>query len=137
MTLYVDESLTVTANESPSVFVNETLTVIEGDGMTTDVREGVQLQNKNEEKTWIIDVGNKTSSPTSTSVVEVIDTTTGEDVKATVMPSGSTSVNSSSITLPILKLLEPGRLYNVFVKWTDSAEIREVILQVKCRRRNN
>lgn len=104
--------------------------------MTTDVREGVQLQNKSDQRAWIVDVGNQTTSPTSPSVVEVIDTSTGEDVKATVMPSGSASVSSNAITLPILKFLQPGRLYNVFVKWTDGSEVKEVVLQVKCRRRD-
>ncbi len=104
--------------------------------MILEVSEGIQLQGESEEIAWIIDTTNWTSSPTSPSVVEIIDVSTGRDVKSTVMPSGSASVSGNNITLPILKLLREGRSYHVFVKWTDGSEVKEAIIKVRCPKRN-
>ncbi len=100
------------------------------------VKEGVQEQNSGEEIAWIFNVVNWTSAPTSTSVPEVIDRSTGKDVKSKVMPTGSTSVSGNNITLPILKSLTAGRSYNVFVLWTDGSEKKEAVMVVKCLRRD-
>ena len=100
------------------------------------VREGVQIHHESDEIAYVITTTNQTSSPTLPVVVEIIDLQTQRDVKATVMPSGSPTVSSNDITLPIIKLLRADHKYNVWVKWTDGSEIKEVMLPLDCPARD-
>lgn len=103
--------------------------------MTTllHAKEGVQVQTSAETLVWSVDVSGYTSSPASPSVTEVIDTRNGNDVKSTVMPSGSASASGSTVTLPALQSLSVGREYEVHLTFTDGgSNTFEAILQFRC-----
>jgi hypothetical protein len=101
-----------------------------------EIAEGLQIQNAGESIAWIIDVANWSSAPTSPLVNGVIDRSTNRDVEATVMPSGSASVDGTLIQLPLLTALTPGHTYNVFVQFTDGDETKEAKLVVRCEKRD-
>lgn len=71
------------------------------------------------------------TAPTTVSVVVKDTTDSSADVTATVMPSGSASVSTDTITLPVLKLLEAGHWYRVEVKFTSGANVFERFFRVQ------
>lgn len=97
-----------------------------------EVIEGLQFQLSGEQIVWKLDVANKTASPSNPLVPEVIDETTGDDVKDTVMPAESPQVNGTEITLPTLQGLTAQRTYRVLVRWTDQGNLRESYFRVYC-----
>jgi hypothetical protein len=65
--------------------------------------EGEQPQGEDEEISWVIDVANWGTNPTSPAVV--VKNAAGTAVTATVMPVNSPSVSGNAIALSPLKLL--------------------------------
>lgn len=86
---------------------------------------GRLTQSTTEEIPYIIDCAAWDTTPTSPVVDSVIDETSGTDVKATVMPSGTPSVTGSKIILPLLKSLTLGRNYRPEVRYTGSNSSRK------------
>jgi hypothetical protein len=81
---------------------------------------------------YALDTAKWTLTPTATSVVEVIDESDGSNVKSTVMPSGSTSVANSVITLPLFKLATVGKEYRIEIQFTgDAASVVRTHIRVK------
>ena len=93
-----------------------------------EVVQGVQMQGGDEQIVYTIDTANWGGTPTSPAV-EVKDGD-GTNVKSTVMPTGSPSVASDIITLPILKLLTAGVTYRVEVKFTTGGNVLECYFKV-------
>ncbi len=93
------------------------------------VIEGLQTQGPNEEIQYRITC---TPAPTSVTGVTVTDLTTGTNVTATVMPSGSASVAAGVITLPTLKALTQGHFYRVAVLYSDGSNKIEPVIEVLC-----
>ena len=88
-----------------------------------EVVEGTQVQGEDEEIIYTIDTANWGGTPTSVSV-EAKDSA-GTDVKSTVMPSGSPSVSTDTITLPTLKALTINKQYRIEVKFTSGGKVME------------
>jgi hypothetical protein len=97
--------------------------------MTREIIEGLQTQGPNEEIAYRLTV-----TPTAVSVVSVTvtDRTTGAVVTSTVMPTGTASVDSGAIMLPVLKLLVLGHLYEVAPLYSDGQSKIEPIIKVLC-----
>ena len=89
-----------------------------------EVAEGKQYQGEDESIAYTIDVSAIGSIPSSVSVV-VKDVTNSATVTATVMPTNVPTVSGNVITLSPLKLLTPGVLYRVEVKYNLSGNIIE------------
>jgi hypothetical protein len=100
--------------------------------MSREVSEGAQIQGANEAIAYTI-----TCSPAASSVVAVtvFDLTgTPTDVTASMMPSGSATINGAVITLPLLQNLLDGRLYQVAVRYSsDGVNVVEPYFRVLCR----
>jgi hypothetical protein len=83
-----------------------------------EVVEGIQYQGVDEEITYDIDTANWDVANNYA------------DVTATVMPAGSPSVSSDTITLPELKSLTMDKHYRIEVKFTISGNIMECYVPV-------
>jgi hypothetical protein len=95
-----------------------------------EVVEGIQYQGVDEEITYDIDTANWGGSPSSVTVVVKDVANNYADVTATVMPAGSPSVSSDTITLPELKSLTMDKHYRIEVKFTISGNIMECYVPV-------
>lgn len=99
--------------------------------MSREVMEGVQTQGANEAIAYRV-----SCSPAAVSVlaVSVFDLTgMRTDVTATMMSSGSAAINGATITLPLLRNLREGRLYEVAVRYSDGVNVVEPFFRVLCR----
>jgi len=96
-----------------------------------NVVEGVQYQSADESLAYQITTTNWVSSPTSTSVVAV-DETTGVDVTTTVFPTNSPTESGDVISLSLLKALTRDHRYRIEVKFTVSSNIYECRFFVEC-----
>ena len=94
-----------------------------------EVVEGTQIQGEDEEVIYTLDTSTWGGTPTSPAV-EVKDGD-GTDVKSTVMPAGSPSVATDTITLPTLNLLTDGQTYRIEVKFTTGGKVLEAYFFVK------
>lgn len=95
-----------------------------------EVTEGKQTQGPDEIIAWAITC---TPTPTSVTSVTVYENDTGTDVTATVMPAGSATISSSTITLPLLRSLTAGKTYRVEVLYTDGTNSIEPFFYVVCK----
>ena len=94
---------------------------------------GRPTQSATEQIAYLVDCTNWTESPTGPVVDYVFDETSGSDVKATVMPSGSPSVTNAVLTLPLLQSLTVGRRYRVEFHLTgDNNNRLEAHIRVEC-----
>jgi hypothetical protein len=81
-----------------------------------EVKDGVQVQGVGEEIPYTVDVSNWPNPPTSPEVSAVDED--GADATDTIFPSGSPSVASNVITLPLCKSGVAGVVYKVTVSYT-------------------
>lgn len=95
-----------------------------------EVAEGRLEQGEDEEITYTLDVSAQGSSPSNVAV-EAKAWPAGTDVKSTVMPSGSASVNGNVITLPELTALTAGTLYRIEVQYTIGGNVLETWFEVQ------
>lgn len=96
-----------------------------------EVVEGRQTQGADETIVYTLDTTNVGGSP-SVSAVVVWRESDSTDVTATVMPSGSHSVNGAVITLKPLTALTVGETYRVEVKFTSAGNTLEHYFRVYC-----
>lgn len=82
------------------------------------------LQGVDEEIAYVITTPSGTG-PSSVTVAVKDVSNDNAVVTSTVMPSGSATVSTDTITLPVLKLLTAGHRYRVEVKFTSGASIYE------------
>ena len=87
-----------------------------------DIKEGLQYQGIEEERTHFLTVPTSWGVPTSTPTIKayLLNETdlTYTDVTSTVLPTGAASISSQVITLPKLKALTEGGLYRIEIKFT-------------------
>lgn len=100
------------------------------DQTTREVAEGIQYQGADEVIVYDIDTGNWGGSPSSPTVVVKDASNNFTDVTSTVMPSGSPSVSTDTITLPALQSLTAGNEYRIEVKFTISGNTEECYIRV-------
>ena len=97
-----------------------------------EVIQGQQSQTTSEQISYSIDVGLWGVAPTAISV-NVVDLSDGSvDVTSTVMPSGSMNVIGNIITLPKLKALTAGVLYQIRVIFDIGGNRFEARIPVLC-----
>lgn len=94
------------------------------------VIEGLQVQGPNEEIQYRVTC---TPTPVTVSGVTVTDLSTGTNVTATVMPTGTASVAGGVITLPTLKALTLNHRYRVAVLYSDGTNKLEPLIDVLCQ----
>lgn len=94
-----------------------------------EVIEGLQTQGPTEEIFYRVTV-----EPAAVSVVSVnvTDVTTGQNVTATVMPTGSGSVDNGALVLPVLKALTLGHMYEVAPLYSDGQSKIQPVIRVLC-----
>ncbi len=94
--------------------------------MSVEVRypDGPWYWRTGESIAFTVDTSRWTLTPTSPSVIEVINLDDGSDDKATVMPSGTASATNSIITLPLFTAATVGQKYRIEVQFTgDNASV--------------
>ena len=104
--------------------------------MSVELRypNGQPFWHTGEEVPFVVDAAEWTTTPTSPSIVEVIDETSQTDVVSTVMPSGSPSVTNALITLPLFKLATAGKSYRIEVQFTgDNSSVLRGHIRVDAR----
>ena len=104
-----------------------------------EIKEGPQEQGTEEEIIYTLTVPATWGTPTGTPTVKAYsyDATTAAytDVTATVIPSGSATVLSQVITLPLVKAMTTDVLYRIEVKFsTSEGDKKEAYAWVQCRR---
>jgi hypothetical protein len=98
---------------------------------TRDITQGRQSQGADEQIVYSLTTTNWGSSPTNVTVKAYDLTDSNTDVTSTVL-SGSASVSGDVITLPTLKSLTAGRIYQVEVLFTAGGSIFELPFVVVC-----
>ena len=104
---------------------------------TREIIEGLQFQGSTEEVTYTVTYPASWGTPTSPSVtVYSINETTGAEtnVTATVMPTGSASVNGQVVTLPEMKSLTVDVLYLVLVSIASGTNVFTIKAYVRAQR---
>ncbi len=85
------------------------------------VLEGVQHSATFAEIILRVDVVDQMAAPTGAAIESVVDITTGESVKSTVMPSGAASIeNTTFVKFPSLKSLTVGHEYSIRFSFSDA-----------------
>jgi len=97
------------------------------------VAEGLQYQGEDEEIAYTLDTSNWGGSPSAITVTAYDVTDEYEDVTATVL-SGSASTAGDVITLPVVKSLTRGHLYQVHVKFTTGGQVMEAVVPIQGQR---
>lgn len=95
-----------------------------------EVAEGERPQGENESLPYTLTVTEWGSSPTATSCTVKDRTAGGVDVTTSVT-TGSTSVASDTITLPLIHSLVPGHVYRVYVQFTVSGGDWEAYFDIR------
>lgn len=95
-----------------------------------EVVEGTQEQGVDESIAYTLDTTAAGGTPSSVSVAVKL-WPAGTDVKSTVMPSGSPSVNGNVITLPALGSLTAENTYRVEVKYTTGGNVLEDYILIR------
>lgn len=102
--------------------------------ISREVNEGEQLQGEDERIAYTIDTTPWGGTPTGAAVVAKDVTNSFAVVTATVLPSGSPSVNGNVITLPLLQSLTRGHIYRIEVAFTSGGNNLESYFIVKAER---
>ncbi len=85
------------------------------------VLEGVQHSASFAEIILRVDVVDQMAAPTSAAIESVVDITTGESVKGTVMPSGAASIEDTTfVKFPSLQSLTVGHEYSIRFSFSDA-----------------
>ena len=101
--------------------------------MSHEIKEGVQHQLSNEGIVYDIDVSAVTATPANPAIVDVIKESSGQDVKTTVMPSGSPTIyQTTKVRLPLLTSLVKDETYRIRFKYTGDGNTYENYFYVKC-----
>ena len=102
--------------------------------VSREVKEGVQLQGKDEIIAYELTTTPWGSSPTSV-VVTLWDVTaaTWTDVSATML-SGAASVNGDVITTPLVTGLTAGNIYRLEVKFTTGGNTLEAYAVIQAEK---
>lgn len=98
---------------------------------TRDITQGRQSQGADEEIVYTLTTTNWGTSPSSVTVKAYDLSNASADVSTTVL-SGSASVSGDVITLPTVKSLTAGRIYQIEVKFTAGGSVFETPFIVLC-----
>lgn len=101
---------------------------------TREVAEGLQYQGEDEAISYTIDTTNWGGSPTTPSVIVKDASADYADVTSTVIPSGSPTVDTNTITLPLIQNLTIAHMYRVEVKFTRSGNTEECFFRILAER---